>query len=221
MNDPKYRLQAFGGLSAHLVEPARAVLVGQRKRLALLAALAADGNGGVSRDRLLAMFWPEADAAHARNALKQLVHSIRRELSDDAIVDVNGQLTLARDVMSSDVRDFRAAVQEGSLTHAAELYRGPFLDGVYLRDAPEFERMLEETRRSLEMQYASSLEQLATTAMRDGDHASSIRWARALAALDPLSTRSALLVISALEASGDAAAAIKHGELHASLLQHE
>lgn len=221
MNDPKYRLQAFGGLSAHLVEAARPVLVGQRKRLALLAALAADGNGGVSRDRLLAMFWPEADAAHARNALKQLVHSIRRELADDAIVDLNGQLTLARDVVSSDVREFRAAVEEGKLARAAELYRGPFLDGVYLRDAPEFERLVEETRRSLEMQYASSLEQLTTTATRDGDHASSIRWARTLARLDPLSTRSALVLIGALEASGDTAAAIKHGELHASLLRQE
>lgn len=221
MNDPKYRLQALGGLSAHVVEPAQPVFVGQRKRLALLAAIASDGNGGVARDRLLTLFWPESDTARARNALKQLIHGIRRELGDDAIVDVNGELALNAGILSADVQEFRAAIQDGRLERANELYRGPFLDGVYLRDVPEFERWVGNTRRVLELQYSQALEQLVVSAKKAGDDAASVRWARTLAAIDPLNTRSALILINALSASRDLAGAIRHGELHASLLRQE
>ena len=221
MTDPKYHLQVFGGLSAHVAGPSTPVLAGQRKRLALLASLAADPNGGVARDRLLVLFWPESDGARARNALKQLVHGIRRELGDDAVVDVNGALTLDPGIVSSDVEEFRSAVGQGQLARAVELYRGPFLDGVYLRSAPEFEDWVERTRRSLEHQYSTALEQLVTGAKAAGDDVGSVRWARALAALDPLNTRAAMILIDALAASGDAGGAVKHGELHASVLREE
>lgn len=221
MTDPKYRLQTLGGLSAHLVGPSTPVLAGRRKRLALLAAVAADPNGGIARDRLLALFWPESDAAHARNALKQLVHAIRRELDADAIVDVSGALMLDGCIMSSDVQDFRSAMERGEPARAAELHRGPFLDGVYLRDVPELEDWIEQTRRSLEVQYSSAVEQLVASAKAAGNVVGSLRWARTLAALDPLSTRAAVILIEALSSSGDVAGAIKHGELHASVLRQE
>src|SRR5437764_6836303 len=47
-----------------------AALLGQPKRLALLAYLASPAPGTWHRrDMLLALFWPELDAAHARTAL--------------------------------------------------------------------------------------------------------------------------------------------------------
>ncbi|MGH7461638.1 MAG: winged helix-turn-helix domain-containing protein, partial [Longimicrobiales bacterium] len=76
------RLRTFGGLSierdGHVIEQ----LSAQRKALAILAVLAAAPPAGVSRDKLLAMFWPERDADRARGALKQLLHVLRRELGE-------------------------------------------------------------------------------------------------------------------------------------------
>ena len=221
MIDPKYHLQVFGGLSAHVAGRATPMLAGQRKRLALLATIASEPSGGIARDRLLTLFWPESDFDRARNALKQLVHAIRRELGADAIVDVSGTLTIDPAVMTSDVQEFRAAFQAGDLERAVTLYRGEFLEGVYLRDVADFERWAEKTRQSLAVQYSTALEQLVASTSRAGDCAAAVRWARTLAAVDPLSTRAALVLMQALSASGDAAGAIRHGELHASLLRQE
>ena len=61
----------------------------QPKRTALLCYLAACLPGIQSRDRLVAMFWPELDHEHARNALSQAVHFLRRSLGADAILARN------------------------------------------------------------------------------------------------------------------------------------
>lgn len=221
MAESNYRLQALAGLAACRTDSETPVLVGQRKRLALLAALAASDNSGVPRDRLLTWFWPEADATRARNALKQLVHAIRRELGADVIVDANGFLALAPDVMTSDVQSFREALRTGALVRAVEIYRGPFLDGIYVPDVPEFERWTEETRQGLVTDYANALARLAESALESGDAAAAVSWARRLVALDSLRTRSVLLYMRALDAAGDPGAAIQQGELHARVLREE
>ena len=62
-------------------------LTRQTKRLALLAYLAiARPRGLHRRDKLLALFWPELDEPHARNALSQALHVLRTSLGEDAIV---------------------------------------------------------------------------------------------------------------------------------------
>ena len=80
------RLHTFGG--CFLARDGRRLdaLSGQRKALALLAVLAATGEGGVSRDVLLAQLWPESDEARARTSLKQLVHSLRQQTQDPELL---------------------------------------------------------------------------------------------------------------------------------------
>ena len=64
----------------------RSVLA-QPRRIALLAYLAlATPRGPHRRDRLLALFWPDQDESHARNALSQAVYFLRNALGADAIV---------------------------------------------------------------------------------------------------------------------------------------
>lgn len=69
---PDYRAELH--LLGHCVirsstdDQAEAIL-GQSKRLALLAYLAASPPAHRTRDRLLALFWPELDEASARHAL--------------------------------------------------------------------------------------------------------------------------------------------------------
>ena len=64
----------------------RAVLA-QPKRFALLAYLAAAAPAGFHRrDALLALFWPELDAAHARDALNTALAFLRRSLGSGVVV---------------------------------------------------------------------------------------------------------------------------------------
>ena len=67
----QFRLRTFGALEVERGDGA-APLAGaaaQRKTLALLAVLAAAGDRGVSREKLLLYFWPESDGDRARHAL--------------------------------------------------------------------------------------------------------------------------------------------------------
>ncbi len=65
-------LKTFGGLS--IVAPdgtSPSGAAAQRRRLALLAVLAASGESGVTREKLIGLFWPDTDEARARAALAQ------------------------------------------------------------------------------------------------------------------------------------------------------
>src|SRR5690349_6609351 len=114
MSRPPFVLQSLGGLAMRRADSAVPVLDGQRKRLGFLTILAASGSRGLSRERLLVLLWPESDEAHARNALKQFLHTIRRELGEDAVVESNGALAISADVIESDVTAFCAARAAGA-----------------------------------------------------------------------------------------------------------
>ena len=103
----------------------------QRRRLALLALLAAHHPAGVSRERLIGYLWPDRDAEHARNLLSQSVYALRRTLGDEAVVAAGDELRLDPDVVPCDVIRFAQAVSAGEMDHAAALYAGPFLDGFF------------------------------------------------------------------------------------------
>src|SRR5512146_2311016 len=61
-------------------------VLSQPKRTALLAyLLLARPRGFHRRDRLVALFWPESDAEHGRNSLRQAVYFLRRSLGDDVL----------------------------------------------------------------------------------------------------------------------------------------
>src|SRR5207302_4465661 len=127
-----FRLRTFGGLSLTTESGPVTGLATQRRKLALLAVLATGGERGVSRDRLLALFWPESDTEHARHALTQSLFALRRELNAEDLVLGQADLRLNSQVIESDVAAFEVALARGEPAQAAALYAGPFLDGIHL-----------------------------------------------------------------------------------------
>jgi DNA-binding SARP family transcriptional activator len=137
------QLTVLGGLS--LTRNGSVVEGGGQRRLAFLAVLAcAAPSGGISRDRLLLLFWPEKTDAQARNALKQLTFALRRDLSATDLFLGTTELRLNEAAMTSDVGDLLRAAQGGDDRTVISLYCGPLLDAVYLGEAPEFERWLDD-----------------------------------------------------------------------------
>ena len=65
----------------------------------------------IGGDSLLPLFWPDADQAHARGALRKAIHIIRRLVGEGAIL-VRGdeELAVNPEQLSCDVLDFDAAV---------------------------------------------------------------------------------------------------------------
>ena len=191
----------------------------QRKRLALLAILAEAGDRGVSRDRLVAMLWPERDE-RARHLLNQALYAIRREVGEDTFLGTD-PIRLHPEALASDLAEFESALARHDLDRVAELYDGPFLDGFRVAAAPEFEHWVDATRARFALAHRQALVTLAGRATRAGDNAlAAARW-RTLATLDPLDATVALELMRSLAACGNRTAAIQHGRVHTALVRQE
>jgi TolB-like protein/DNA-binding SARP family transcriptional activator/Tfp pilus assembly protein PilF len=215
------RLKLFGGVS---IESDSGPLTGravQRRRLALLTLLAAARAHGVSRDRLVAFLWPEADAENGRHFLSDSVYRINQALGGDVILAAGDELRLDAQRLPSDLGRFEEALSRADNEEVVATYAGPFLDGFFLPDAPEFERWVDGERGRLGREYARALEALAVSAERDGSPMVAIAWWRRLAAHDPCNSRIALRLMQALVAAGERAAAIQHARVHEALLAQE
>ena len=120
-------------------------VIAQPKRFAVLAYLAiAQAPGSFHRrDALVAMFWPELDAEHARAALRNAIYFLRQSLGSE-VIRRRGDEELGIDpaFLSCDVIRFEAT---GSLDE----YGGPLLPGFHITDAAEFDEWLEMRRREL------------------------------------------------------------------------
>ena len=132
-------------------------LLRRPKRVALLAYLAAaKPHGFHRRDSLTGLFWSETPHEHARHALSQALHVLRQELSEEAIATRGEDVALNRRSVSCDIDAFEQAIAEEHFATALEVYRGDFLAGCYVSDAPEFEHWVDDQRTRLAEAAASA-----------------------------------------------------------------
>jgi DNA-binding SARP family transcriptional activator len=216
-----YRLRVLGRLA---LEDGPGLSEGAATRprsLALLAILAAAGEAGVPRDKLLLYLWPESNTRRARNSLHQTLHAIRRHLGEDAVLAGTPNLQLNPASFSSDLWDFEADLARGAMDDAIARYEGPFLDGFTLPDLPEFEQWMQEERTRIARRYADAVEASAAQATQQGHHRVAVeRWQK-LARLDPLSSRPALGLMRAFVAAGNRASALAHAREYEVLIHRQ
>ena len=215
------RINTLGGLSVGGLGAAAAGAAAQPRRLAILALLARAGDRGVTRDKVVALLWPDADEERARRAITQALYALRQDLGAEEVILGVKDLRLNPEVIGSDVAEFSALIEQGDLVRAAGLYRGPFLDGFGLPGAAEFEHWAEIERNALAHEYAGLLEQVATQATKSGDAAAAAGWWKKLAALDPLNARVTVELMRAQAAAGDTAGALQQARIHQMLVDQE
>ena len=213
-------VRTFGGLSVETPAGRPAGAAAQPRRLALLALIARAGERGITRDKLLALLWPDAEPEQGRRALNQALYSLRRDLDADELFVGVQELRLNPEVATSDVAAFDAALRAGRLEDAVATHAGPFLDGFRIPGAAEFDRWVDEARAELVQRLTGALERLARGAERI-DASACVRWWRRLAALDPLDARVALGLMTALVAGGDRPGALQHARIYEALMAQE
>jgi tetratricopeptide (TPR) repeat protein len=150
-----------------------------------------------------------------------MLYAIHRDLGCDPIVVGVDDLRLDPAHITSDVAEFEGAVAAGRRESAARLCTGPFLDGFFIPDAPEFEQWVAQQRQRLESTYGAVLAALAEEAAASGRRSGAVEWWRKRAALEPLNSRVTLGLMNALVDLGDRAGAIQHARVHADLLKQE
>jgi serine/threonine-protein kinase len=174
----------------------------------------------MSRDKLVALFWPDADADRGRHALTQALYASRRALGFDDVFLVSGDIRLNPQRIDSDVGDLADLLTVDD-ERAVALYRGPFLDGFYLPGASSFEQWSSAQRTRIDDTIVASLERLAAARVAGGHHAHASDWLKRAAAIRPLDSRLALKYMQTLAAAGDRGGAVRHAAIHTALLRNE
>lgn len=202
------RVLLFGPVDITGPDEARR-LIRQPKSLFLLAyLLVARPRGLQSRDRIIAMFWPDQDEARARGSLRATLHVLREALGSEAIVR-EGDVHVGIDtkLISCDAIDFESALRVEHLARALELYRGPLLDQFY-GDSPAAEQWLDQEREHYRAAAADAAWTLASRYEADQNLTHAAKWARKAARLAGPDERRIRRVMTMLDGAGDRAGAI-------------
>lgn len=221
---PLYNVFALKLLGGAVLEGRDGPVTGRaahKRRLAILAVLAVARGRPVGRERIIGLLWPEHPTDSARHLLSESLYVLRKELGEGAVVGVGDDVALDPAVVPSDVGELEATLEAGDPEGAARVYAGPFLDGFYVADAPEFERWAEGERERLARIWARAVESLAEAREAAGCPLQAADWWRTLAARDPHSSRIALRLMRALDAAGERAAALRAGSTHAALMRED
>jgi len=187
-------------------------LAAQPKRLALLVYLAlGDSSGFRRRDSVVGYMWPELDTVHARGALRQALHSLRRVLGDGTIVTRGEEeIGVSRALLRCDAVAFRESVEAGRYDEALKLYGGDFLEGFFASDvASDFEQWIGDTRAELRRKAAASAWALANAHRANGDFTNAAALARRASGLALEDENGVARLISFLDELGDRGGALE------------
>jgi len=165
------------------------------KAQALLCYLAVTGRPH-SRQALAGLLWGEMPEDAARTNLRQVLANLRRLVGPHLRITRHTAAFNREAPYWLDVEAFEAEVRNGlpvegqtwqpaSLCSAAELYRGDFLAGFSVRDAPAFEEWVVVEQEYLRELAVQALEQLVAYQTARGECGPAIEYTRRLLALDP------------------------------------
>lgn len=205
-------LRTLGSLDLRDAEGREHVRVlAQSKRLALLVYLAVMAPRGYPRrDTLVALFWPHLDTRHARNALCQSVYTLRRHLGTGAVVNRGPEeLGVRPERVCCDVVAFEAALEAGRPAEALSHYRGGFLEGFHVSQAPEFEGWLLVERERLRHRAVEAASMLADRAEAAGRLEQAADWLRRALEISPTDELVLRRLVFLLSQAGDRAGAVR------------
>jgi predicted ATPase len=209
-----------------------------RKAMALLVYLAVEG-GVHTREKITALFWPESDSERGRAALRRTLVQLR-----DTLDDVESHLRIERDSLAFDFSSdsdldlqtlqsaFAAAravprpiaQRVADLPHlqlATSLYRGDFLEGFSLSDAPAFDEWASLQREVWHRRISLVFDRLSQWQSEGGELTGAIDVAARWVKHDALNETAHRRLMQLHLAVGNRAAALQAYQSYRALLERE
>src|SRR5947207_3545655 len=209
------RLQLLGDYQIH-DESGSLVTLSAKKSQALLAYLAVKPSQHVSRDKMANLLWSSTGPEQARQSLRQLLSTLRKELatlSPDAkiLIEESDFLGVDGSVVIADVAELEsllAAGTEEALARAITLYRGDFLDGFTITEERFDQWVLGERDRLRRAALRAHSYLIELQTKRDAlDDA--ISTAQSALRIDPIQEAMCRMLMRLYMQSGDLAAALQ------------
>jgi len=188
----------------------------------LLQYLTLHPTRGISRDRLIELFWPDLDARSATHRLHLVASGARRFLKEilggfDAIrCTREGYAWHPSVCVVSDLTEFMELHRQGtmlSFKQAVALYAGDLFEG-------ENRDWLQPERVKYSIMHTSILERLANGALSENDHEAALGYGLELLATDRAHEGASRLVMRCFGALGQRARAIAEYESLRRYLKH-
>jgi|GEM_PF-429804 len=190
------------------------ISLSMRKAEVLLAYLALTPGIRHPRERLINLLWSDRGEEQARNSLRQCLSAIKKSLGDvaDMVLQIDRTtVSLIPELIDIDVHEFERLAAEGgyeSLTTAADLYQGEFLEGISIRDAA-CQEWLDSERSRFKRQFIEILSNLSETQLLSHDFSHSIKSAERLVKQDPLGESGWRILIRSYFEHGDRSHALQ------------
>lgn len=204
-----------------------------RKALALLVYLSIEG-GLQPRDKLTALFWPESNPQAGRATLRSTLLYLRQALAHESAEEPEqSHLIVQRDALGFNFETGHhldchilqdAARPEANfdlLQQAAGLYRGDFLTGFSLPDAPEFDTWASIQREQGHLQMNRVFDRLSQMQFDSGQSLRAIETVSRWLTLNPLHEAAYRRLMQLHLTSGDRSKALQTYESCCRMLQQE
>lgn len=206
------------------------------KALALLGYLAVTGRPH-SRDALAGLLWGEMSDAAAKANLRKILSALREVAGRELIIDRQTVAFDAESLYWLDTEVFESKLQSLTATsvalpdltdrdmklldEAVQLYRGDFLEGFYVRDAPAFEEWVLPERERLRQKMQQALYRLVGYYTARGHYTRALDYASRLLSLEPWHEEVHQQMMLLLALSGQRSAALTQYETCRRLLADE
>ena len=208
-----------------------------RKALALLIYLAVNG-GMHSREKLTALFWPESEEEQSRATLRSTLVYVRKALAErsnpanphvlvehdalgfnfasDFVLDLNILQAAWQATRTPPDAPGKQGASEGKdrdvltgLQQAVNVYRGDFLEGFFLNDAPDFEEWIGTQREYWHRRMDAIFNRLAQMQSERGETSDAIETITRWITYDPFNELAYQRLMQAHIVAGDRAAALR------------
>ncbi|HEX2915845.1 MAG TPA: cyclic nucleotide-binding domain-containing protein [Chloroflexia bacterium] len=206
------------------------------KAVALLIYLACESQPQ-SRLHLAELFWPERSEEQALSNLRTLLTRLRTHLEPYLVITRStiafnqtqpyhldiAELELGLKEVSRQVRKADSLSKEitAQIEPNLKLYRGEFLAGFYLSEAPGFEEWSSQIRTKLQQQISQALYQMIAYKEREAHYEEATELVNRLLELDPLQEEAHRRRMWLLAQSGQRHAALNHYKIYQQYLARE
>lgn len=184
------------------------------KSQALLAYLAATRQKH-SRHALAGLFWGDRTEEKAKNSLRVAINGLRKLIPDHLAITRqtlgliwDSGLLLDTGQLAELGRDYKGEGVE-RLFQATSAYRGDFLEGLTLTDAPEFDEWLEQQRSYWRRLALRSLADLAQQCLASEEYDQALRVLNRHLEIDPCSEEAYRRTMTAYSRKGEIGAALE------------
>ena len=220
----RLNLALLGGFQGRL-GAAAPLRLPTRKTKALLAFLALPPGRSHPREKLASLLWGGMREPQARQGLRQSLFTLRKAVGvgPPDVADRRRDGCPEPGAVDVDVAEFERQVAEGTpaaLDRAAALYRGEFLEGLALQEAPFEEWILAERERLRELAL-EALAKLLHHQRTTGATEAGLQTALRLLALDPLQEPVHRAVMRLYVQLGRRASALRQYQICIGVLQRE